>query len=223
VPLRRARVPVLARSREGAASAWGSLRRSELDAYSEVLAELGEAATVLVSGGAASKGPVATGLATAAAVSGRRAVLVECDLANPRLARALGLTTAPGLHEYLRWASEAAQILQALVLAGPASEAVEAPLTCVVAGEPTSNGAVLLAAESFRQATERLRNAYELVVYAGPPLEEAQPAALVAAQADAAVAAVSAAEASGRSGRALRRSLRRLPVRTLGLVLCDEP
>ena len=38
---------------------------------------------------------------------------------GPRLADALGLAPAPGLHEYLRWEAEAPEILQPLVLAGP--------------------------------------------------------------------------------------------------------
>src|SRR3954447_20811667 len=119
---------------------------------------------VLVTGEPASKGPVSIAIATAAAAAGRRVALVECDLASPSLAVALELAPAPGLHEYLRWDAGAAQILQALVLAGPGSAGAEEPLVCVVAGEPTSSGAVLLSAESFRHAVENLRSAYELLI-----------------------------------------------------------
>ena len=221
--LRQPKLPLLAQTGgEGFASSRGTLRRSDMKAYDSVLAELRDARVALVTGDPASKGAVATAIATAASAAGGRAALVECDFAGPQLAQCLGLAAAPGLHEYLRWEAEAAQILQALVLAGPGSAGAQGPLVCVVAGEPTSSGAVLLSAESFRHATARLRSAYDFVVFAGPPLEEADLVELVAAQSDVALAAVGKPAASGRAGRKLKRALRRLPARPAGLIL-HEP
>ncbi len=220
---RRRKLPVLAETAgEAFATSRGALRRSDLRSYDSVLSELDEARVALVTGDPASKGAVATALATAAGAAGRRAALVECDLASPKLAQALGLAAAPGLHEYLRWEAEPAQILQALVLAGPGSGAAEEPLVCVVAGEATSSGAVLLSADSFRDAIARLRSAYDLVVVNGPPLDEAHLAELVATQADVVLAAVSRS-ASGRHRRRAGRVMRRLPGRKAGLVLHAEP
>jgi Mrp family chromosome partitioning ATPase len=199
------------------------LRRGELHAYGSVLSELDGQGVVLVTGEPASKGPVAIAIATAASAAGSRAALVECDLANPSLAGSLELTPAPGLHEYLRWDAEAPQVLQALVLAGPGSAAAEEPLVCVVAGEPTSSGAVLLSAESFRHAIERLRNAYELLVLCAPSLEDPALVELVAERSDVALAAVDRPAASGRRGRRLKRTMRRLPVGRLGLILHEAP
>src|SRR4051794_27601003 len=96
-----------------------SLRRADLDALAGVLGELAGRRVVLVAGDAAQSGAVA--LAAAASAAGRRTVLLECELLRPRLASALGLVAKPGLHEYLRWQASAAEILQPLVLAGPAS------------------------------------------------------------------------------------------------------
>lgn len=221
---RRPKLPLLAQTNgEGFESSRGTLRRSDMKAYDSVLAELRDAKVALVTGDSASKGTVATAIATAASAAGGRAALVECDFAAPQMARCLGLAFAPGLHEYLRWEAEASQILQALVLAGPGSADAQEPLVCVVAGEQTSSGAVLLSAESFRHATARLRSAYDLVVLAGPPLEEAALVELVAAQSDVAIAAVGKPTASGRAGRKLRRALRRLPARPAGLVLHEPP
>lgn len=222
--LRRSKLPLLAQTHGvGLASSRGALRRSDMEAYDSVLAELRGAQVALVTGDPDRKGAVATAIATAASAAGQRAALVECDLASPQLAQYLGLAPSPGLHEYLRWDAEARQILQALVLAGPGSAEAQEPLVCVVAGEPTSSGAVLLSAESFRHATARLRGAYDLVVFDGPPLEEAILTELVAAQCDVALAAVGKPTASGRAGRKLRRALRRLPTRPAGLVLHEMP
>jgi tyrosine-protein kinase Etk/Wzc len=221
---RRRKVPVVGQPPGPSAGADpGRLRRSELQAFGSLLAELDGDGVVLVTGEPGGKCSAAVAIATAASAAGRRVALVECDLADPRLAASLDLAPAPGLHEYLRWDVEAAQILQALVLAGPGSGAAEEPLVCVVAGEPTASGAVLLSAESFRHAVERLRGAYELVVLCAPSLEEAPLLALVAERADVALAAIGRSAASGRRGRRLKRAMRRLPVPKVGLVLYEAP
>lgn len=221
---RRRKVPVIGQPPGSSGGADpGTLRRGELQAYDSVLSELDGHGVVLVTGEPADKCSASIAIATAAAAAGRRVVLVECDLANPSLATSLQLVPGPGLHEYLRWDVEAAQILQALVLAGPGSDPAGEPLVCVVAGEPTSSGSVLLSAESFRHAVERLRGAYELVVICAPSLEEAPLVELVAERSDVALAAVGRPAVSGRRGRRLRRAMRRLPVPRVGLVLLEAP
>jgi Mrp family chromosome partitioning ATPase len=197
----------------------GTLRRHDLEAFDGLLEGLGGAEMVLVTGAADRKREAAVGLAAAAAASGRRTALLECDLAAPRLAASLGLAAAPGLHEYLRWESEAGQVLQALSLGGPGSTTATEPLVCIVAGKPTDDGQTLLASESFRHATERLRGAYELVVLDGPPLEP-DPARLhqAATHADVAIACLERSDARGRASRRLKRDLRRLPTRFAGAV-----
>jgi MinD-like ATPase involved in chromosome partitioning or flagellar assembly len=96
-------------------------------------------------------------------------VLLECELVEPGLAEALGLATAPGLHEYLRGIADSGEILKPVALAGPGSAGASEPLVCVVAGRPASDGAVLLDSERFRHAVTGLSDAYELLVIDGPP------------------------------------------------------
>jgi hypothetical protein len=170
--LRRRRQPVLAeipaRPRETGRA--GALGRAELEAYAGLAARLGGAGPVLLSGTA--KSDVALGLAAAATADGRRVALLECDLAAPGLAARLGLTAGPGLHEYLRGEAEATEILQPLVLAGPASGRASEPLTCVVAGRPEPTPVALLDSKRCDHAIQRLRKAYDLLVIDGPPLGE---------------------------------------------------
>ena len=218
----RSKLPVLAEisgPAPGETRAW-SLRRADLEALAKLQGRLDDRRAVLVAGDEGLAGAVA--LAGAASAAGRRTVLVECDLERPRLAAELGLSLGPGLHEYLRWEATAPQILQPLVLAGPAARGVTDSLVCVVAGRPAADAATLVNLESFRHALGKLRAAYELVVLIGPPLEGAQgmPEA-VAAQADSVLAAASAKELSGRAGRALRAQLRRLPAAALGAIAVE--
>lgn len=171
--LRRRKHPVLAEipaPRHAPPARLGALGRAGLEAYAGLAASLTGPGPVLVTGPA--KSEVALGLAAATAAEGRRVALLECDLAAPMLAGLLGLAVSPGLHEYLQGDADAAQILQSLVLAGPASGRAVEPLACIVAGEPALAPVALLDSERCDHAIQRLRRAYDLLVIDGPPLEE---------------------------------------------------
>jgi Mrp family chromosome partitioning ATPase len=169
---RRGKRPVLAEvlAAQGGSMRPGALGRAELQAFAGLAATLAGSAAVLLTGPA--KSDVALGLAAAATADGRRVALLECDLAAPALADKLGLCSQPGLHEYLRDDAEAAQILQPLVLAGPASGRATEPLTCIVGGEAEPTPVALLDSERCDHAIEKLRRAYDLLVVDGPPLSE---------------------------------------------------
>ena len=147
----------------------GTLRRGDLEAFGGLLEKLDGARSVLVTGDAPGRRQAAAGLAAAAAAAGTRTALLECDLCEPGLAEALGLATAPGLHEYLRGSAQAEAILKPVVLAGPGSAAATEPLVCVVAGRSATDAAALLGSERFRHVASSLRSTYELLVIDGPP------------------------------------------------------
>lgn len=176
---RRSKAPVLAEipAPDGTSQRPGALGRGQLGAYSALATALLGSPIVLLTGPA--KTDVATGLAAAATADGRRVVLLECDLSSPALAGTLGLSSGPGFAEYLREGADAAQILQPLVLAGPASGRAGEPLTCIVAGHPDPAPSQLLLSERCAAAIERLGRAYELLVIDGPSLAD-DPEALAA-------------------------------------------
>ncbi len=186
----------------------GSLRRGDLEGLEGLLSELDGARVVLVTGEQPVARDVATGLAAAAAAGGTRTALMECDLVEPGLADALGLSNAPGLHEYLRGTVEATEILKPVALAGPGSGAATEPLVCVVAGRPALEALPLVSSERFRHAVASLRDAYELLVLQGPPPGREAELGVAMENADATLAAV---EGSGGSPR--------LPGEAAGLVV----
>ena len=197
----------------------GPLRRHDLEVFGSILDDHGKGA-LLVSGAGDGRLALSTGLASAAAARGIPTALLECDLADPALGDALGLDPAPGLHEYLRGEAEAREILQPLVLAGPASAGATGPLICVVAGEPEEDGPAGFDSGGFEHALEKLRHAYELVVLHGPPLgDESGALAKAAGGSDAVLACVGAPLAEGRAGRKLKKALRRLPAETAGVIV----
>ena len=216
----RRKLPVLAEisgPAPGEARVW-SLRRADLEALAKLQTMLAEHCAVLVAGDEGLAAAVA--LAGAASAAGRRTALLECDLGRPRLAAELGLAPAPGLHEYLRWEATAAELLQPLVLAGPAARGAAEALIGGVAGRPAADAATLINLESFRHALAKLRGAYDLVVLAGPALDSGDGSlAAIAPRADTLLAAVSPSAVKGRSGRGLRAALHRLPLEVRGAIL----
>lgn len=190
--LGRRRPPVLAeisgRQPEGAGP--GALRRGEMDAYGALLRRLEGARTVLVTAETDEWSGAAVGLATTAVATGRQTVLVECDLAKPRLAEELGLATAPGVGEYLRGEVAARAILKPVVLTGPGSAGAGEPLVCVVAGRQIADAWGLLASNGLQRMLAEVGAAYELAVIAGPSLRHTSSLSPLVDQADATVACV---------------------------------
>lgn len=210
----RGRLPVLAEiSGPAEARAW-SLRRGDFESLGQVLPRLAQRRVVLVTGEREAPAVTAIAIAAASAAAGQRTILVDCDLAQPRLGAHLGLGAAPGLHEYLRWEAEPADVLQPVALAGPASGSSE-PLVCVCGGRPATKAETLLGLQSFSHMLEKLRGAYELVLVLSPPVVSEPGACLaVARQADAVVAGLGADGAA----RPLQTAIRRLPAPALGAI-----
>jgi hypothetical protein len=206
---RRSKQPVLAEipAPEADSTRPGALGRAQLQAYAGLAARLAGSGSVFLTGPA--KSEVALGVAAAATAEGRRVALLECDLAAPGLAGRLGLSPVPGLHEYLLGNADAAEILQPLVLAGPASGRASEPLTCIVAGEPEPEPVALLDSERCDHAIERLRRAYDLLVIDGPPLSEDQDS--LRALAEHAAVTLACGER--------RKIPKKMPVKLSGLVL----
>jgi polysaccharide biosynthesis transport protein len=221
----RGKLPVLAQIAGPAAGdgrAWG-IRRNDFEALAKPLGEADGTRSLLVTGGETEPRVLAIALAAAAAARGRRTILVECDVARPRLAADLGIAPGPGLHEYLRWEATPAQLLQPVVLAGSAAKDVEEPLVCVAAGRAASDPATLLGLGSFRHMTAKLRDAYELCVLLGPPLGNgAAGLEAVAAEAEAVLLALPPGQERGREAKAVGAAARQLGPRPLGAVLVGD-
>jgi Mrp family chromosome partitioning ATPase len=215
------KLPVLAEIGAPASSdgrAWG-LRRGDLEALRGVLGEVGERRVVLVTGEEAPAATLAVALAGVGAATPTPTVLVECDVERPRIAADLGLSPTPGLHEYLRWEVTPGDIVQPLTLAGSASAPGAGPLACVCAGRATRDARTLLGLGSFHHMTTKLRDAYELVVLLGPPLEGAGGAlSSAAAQADCVVTAL-AERPDRRAAKANAEALSWLGASALGAVV----
>jgi Mrp family chromosome partitioning ATPase len=211
----RSRIPVLAEVSGSAEGRAWALGRGDFTNLTQLLPRLAERRVVAVAGEGEATAVAAIAVAAAASASGRRTILVDCDLGHPRLAAQIGLDPAPGLHEYLRWEAEPQAIVQPVALAGPATASAADPLVCVCGGRPASKAETLLGLQSFAHMVEKLRAGYELTLVLAPPvLTEPVAAVAVARCADAVVAALP----DGQADRSLRRALRGLSAPALGAV-----
>jgi Mrp family chromosome partitioning ATPase len=221
---RGARLPVLAEisGSPNGTRAW-SLRRGDMERLDAALPRLAAQQVVLVAGEGEAPLTGAIAIAAAAAASGRRTAVLECDVVRPRLATALGLAPAPGLHEYLRWEAQPTEILQPVALGGAAADGASEPLVCITAGRTANNPETLFGLQSFAHMTAKLRGAYDFLVLTGPAVAaEAVAALAVARRADAVVAGLAAEQVSGRAGRRVRAAVKRLPVPALGAIAVGE-
>jgi Mrp family chromosome partitioning ATPase len=224
-------LPFLAEARstaEAAENGYASIRRRELEASQSALSGLRGLADdlhcALVSGvGSGDALGVSVGLATAAALEGRRVILIECDLARPGLARRLRLAPTPGLAEYLSWEATAPQILRPLDLSGAAvgAHSPVGQFVCVVAGSTTIDGNGLIATESFDGAMRNVRRGYDLVVLLWRSSHEPEIEAL-ARYADAVALCATSADLGGPSARMLDDARSHLSERPAGLVLVPD-
>lgn len=220
----RARIPVLAEIAGPADGRAWALRRQDFAGLTALLPRLAERRVVAVVGEGGTAAVAAVAVAAATAASGRRTILVDCDLARPALAAQVGLEAAPGLHEYLRWEAEPQGILQPVALAGPATASATEPLVCISGGRPASKAETLLGLQSFAHMVEKLRAAYELTLLLSPAvLAEPVAALAVASQADGTLAALAPEETDGRGGKRLRSAIDRLPADTLGAIALSTP
>jgi Mrp family chromosome partitioning ATPase len=215
------RLPVLAEIGAPASSngrAWG-LRRNDLEQLVAARERIEGKRVVLVTGEEAATATVAVALAGAVAAAGASTALVECDVERPRIAAQLGLAPTPGLHEYLRWEATPPDVVQSLTLAGIAAAGRPGTLICVCAGRPGGSARALLDLGSFRHMTAKLREAYEVTILLGPPLEGVDGAlGSVAAAADCTVAALTQ-RPSRRYAKATRDALSWLKARPVGAIV----
>src|SRR6185436_16921007 len=135
---------------------------------------------------------LAAALAVAAAGTGRRVLLVDADLGDGELADRLGVAPAPGLHDYLEGFATPQAVLRGIEAGGG--------FAAVPAG--SAGPVARVAGERFSELVGRLGRAYELVLYAAPPLLGSEDADAVVEVVDAVVPLVGPGARPGEADQA---------------------
>ena len=188
------------------------------------------AKVVLVTSGLPGEGKstVSSALATTSALSGRRTLLVECDLRRPQIAERFGLGEGPGLSDYLAGRAEPADVLRKIVLAPPPSrngngDAAPDPsaptLVCITAGSMPPRPAELLGSKKFAAFLDEVRGAYDFVVLDTSPLLSVSDTLELMPLVDGVILCVRASQTTQEQARAAKAAIDRLPDRPTGLVV----
>lgn len=166
------------------------------------------------------KSSVAAGIAAANAATGRRTLLIECDLRRPVLATRLGLNGSPGLTDYLSGDATPQEVLQQVspdaAGAGPDSTG---HFTCITAGSVPMDPELMLASERFRKLLADVAQVYDLVVIDSTPILPVADALEILPQVDAILLCMRLRQTTRDQANATRSALHRLPPKPTGIVV----
>jgi capsular polysaccharide biosynthesis protein/Mrp family chromosome partitioning ATPase len=175
------------------------------------------------------KSTVAAGLAAAAALAGKRVLLVECDLRRPVFAERLEVPAAPGFTDWLSGAAEPADVIRQVAVdrrgengdGGANGNAGDdlASMTVISAGNFSSHPAELLASGRFAEFITEVKQVYELVVLDCAPLLPVGDTLEVLPHADAALLCIRLDQTTRDQALAAKGAIEHLPERPVGLVL----
>ncbi len=175
------------------------------------------------------KSTVASSLAVVAGLSGRRTLLVECDLRRPRLADRLGIEPVPGLVDYLTGQAQPTDVLRTISLgpatspngAEPAGETADgaAAIAVIPAGSQPLRPAELLASQRFESFVASVSQVYDLVVFDSAPLLAVSDTLDLVRHVDGILLCVRAGQTTRDQLRGAMQALGRLPGRPAGLVV----
>lgn len=172
------------------------------------------------------KSTVALFLALASAASGRRTLLIECDLRRPVLAERLAVPDGPGLSDFVAGKATREEIvhhvsamIDADAIPPLGAESHDQTLACVFAGAPTRQAAEILESERFVSLLGQFEEAYDVVVIDTPPLLAVVDALDLIPRASAVLVCARASRTTRDQVRATRAALDRLPERPTGLVI----
>ena len=180
------------------------------------------------------KSSVAACLAMANASSGKRTLLVECDLRRRVLADRFGIEEAPGLSDYLAGRNDPADVLQSVPVPGATVEhgidvawgekdngAAPQSLICITAGSAPPRPADVLSSERFASFLKQVSKVYERVIIDCPPLLPVADTREIVPHADCLLMCVRLNWTTGDQARAAKEALDHLPDRPVGLVITD--
>ena len=157
---------------------------------------------------------IALSLARAAAMSGKRVLLVDANLESPRLHRALGVANTAGLGDLLNGASPASvnQMIQ---------ETQTDNLYALTAGNALQKEPQKLASPAMFQLVDALQGQFDLVIYDTPNLSEFVEATFVSNHTDGVVLVASLEETKRAQFSKVIGDLKSFRLRCLGIVAND--
>lgn len=170
------------------------------------------------------KTTIAWNLAASAASAGIKAILIEADFHQPRVAERTGAAPLPGLSELLsEQSSQERTIQKSPVESGSNGTSQVRTVDLIVAGSHPPNAAELLESAHMRELVERLTEEYELVVIDTPPVSRLADAIPLIRLVDGVIVVGRVGKTTRDEANNLDDQLRSLDAPTLGIVANRAP
>ena len=150
-------------------------------------------------------------LAYTIAETGKKVLLMECDLRLPNIAKRLNLESTPGLSNLLVGLNTASQVIQKGVL--------QTELDVIVAGDVPPNASELLESSRMQYALEKLSEYYDYVILDLPPVTAVADALVASKLASGMVIVVRQDYATKEALAETMRQMRYANARVLGFVM----
>jgi capsular exopolysaccharide synthesis family protein len=171
------------------------------------------------------KSTVAASLALASAASGKRTLLLDCDLRRPILAERLGGNPSPGLTDHLVREAAPEEIVQVVQFdhrsGSPTNGSGPTPLqfAVVTAGTPTSQPSELLGSQRFKDVLAKVRPVYDLIILDTAPLLPVVDTLEIVPEIDGVILCVRVGRTTRDQAESAKSVLDHFPPRPTGLVV----
>lgn len=171
--------------------------------------------TLVVTSPAPSEGKSTTiaNLAVTMAQSGRKTVIVDCDLRRPSLHELFNLKAEPGFTDYIL-ADEMAVPLQATGIEN---------LQLLSSGTKPPNPADMLGAKKVDQLIARLKEEAEIILFDAPPVVAVTDAVVLGAKVDGVLLVIQAGKTKRDHAERAKETLAKANVRIVGVTLTNAP
>lgn len=189
--------------------------------------------TIVVTSAVADEGKttVAGSLAFSLASTGRRTLLIECDLRRPTLATRLGVEQVPGLTDYLGGSATPQEVLRTVEFAqssstngngngnGHHTDGAVHQVVCIPSGSRTSRAAELIGSARFRDFLAQVSESYDAIILDSAPLLPVSDTLEILPYIDAVVLCVRESQTTRGQASAAKAALKRCPGRRVGVVV----
>jgi non-specific protein-tyrosine kinase len=170
--------------------------------------------TLVVTSSATGEGKSTTiaNLAVTMAQSGRRTILVDCDLRRPSLHTLFNLSEQPGLTNMVLDETEA-----------PLQKTSVDNLWLLASGTKPPNPADLLGTQKVDKVIEKLLTQADIVLFDAPPVIAVTDAAVLGAKVDGVLLVISAGKTRRDHAERAKELLEKAKVRIVGVTLTNAP
>ena len=157
----------------------------------------------------------ATNLAAIIAETGKKVLLVDCDLHRPMVDRVLGLGKEKGLTSILAEGATLEECRQKVIVEGSATDTLDV----ITAGPRTASPSVLLGSDAMNRFLTRARSEYDWVLADTPPVLFVSDAAILSVPCDGVIVVVkSGTNSMSMLGRCTEQ-LRTVNAKVIGSIL----